>query len=317
MRYSRAVVSTLAIAASMAAIGRASSPPQTPPLDASTPLESRITGTPAEVLKLFADGGEPAPTPHALTPDETKSLAAAFASLPPLHQRVLRERLQSISFLDGMPNTALTSPVNPGEPVTRYHWTIRAGVLHQTVSEWLTAKEATLFEATPVSTGRVAVEAGTRDAMLYVLLHEGTHVVDGALGLTPPMPRDGAPAPPASTPFTAGVWRERLIAEAPYRDALLEQVAFRQGGRPLRRDQARDLCAALRRTPFVSVYASTNWYDDLAETLAVYHLTEKLHEPFRIVVGDGERRSLVYEPAKAERVRARFAQLARFYEGGR
>ena len=37
------------------------------------------------------------------------------------------------------------APDNPGEAGTRYHWTIRASVLHENVSQWLTAKERTLF----------------------------------------------------------------------------------------------------------------------------------------------------------------------------
>jgi hypothetical protein len=281
--------------------------------DATTPLESRITDTPASVLKMFADAGEPAPTPHVLTADERRTLAAAFAALPPLHRTILLERLQSLSFLDGMPNTALTSPVNPGELVTRYHWTIRAGVLHETVSDWLTAKERTLFgtEASPLT---VSVEAGTMDAILYVLLHEGAHVVDGALGLTPAMPRGGSETPGRSTPFTAGVWTDRLVPVAAYRDPLIEQVTFRRGGKPLRLDQARPLYVALQRTPFVSVYASTNWYDDLAETLSVYHLTARLKQPFRIVVRDGGREVFACEPAKSALVRRRFDQLSRFYE---
>jgi hypothetical protein len=285
-------------------------------VDATTPLESRITDTPASVLKMFADAGEPAPTPHLLTADEQRTLAAAFAALPPLHRRMLRERLHSLSFLDGMPNTALTSPVNPGEAVTLYHWTIRAGVLHEHVSDWLTAKERTLFsaDASPLS---VSVEAGTMDAILYVLLHEGTHVVDGALGLTPAMPRGGSETPGRSTPFTAGVWSDRLVPVAAYRDALLEQLTFRRGGKPLRLDQARPLYLALQRTPFVSAYASTNWYDDLAETLSVYHLTERLKQPFRIVVRDAGHEVFAYEPAKSEAVRLRFAQLSKFYETDR
>jgi hypothetical protein len=109
------------------------------------PLESRIGDTPRSVLKMLADAGEQPPTTHRLTTEEQRALAAAFGALPPLHRRVLAERLASISFLDGIPNTALTTPVNPGGAGTRYHWTIRASVLHENVSQWLTAKERTLF----------------------------------------------------------------------------------------------------------------------------------------------------------------------------
>ena len=60
-----------------------------------------------------------APTAHALTAVERHKLSAAFAALPPLHRRVLGERLRSVSFLDGMPNTALTCWRNVGSCVWR------------------------------------------------------------------------------------------------------------------------------------------------------------------------------------------------------
>ena len=284
---------------------------QVPPA-AHKPLELRISDTPHSVLKMFADAGEPTPTTHALTPGEQGTLAAAFGALPPLHRRVLADRLASISFLNGMPNTALTSPVNPTETETRYHWTIRAGVLHENVSEWLTAKERTLF-IDGSSMERVSIEAGKLDAILYVLLHEGAHIVDATLGLTPRIPREGGRQPVPPTPFTDGVWRERFIAASPYRNMLLEQVAYRAGGKPLPIERARSMYDALKRTPFVSVYATTNWHDDLAETLSVYHLTERLHQPFRMVIRHGAAETFAYEPAKSSLVRRRFDQLARFY----
>lgn len=282
------------------------------PAEPVKPLESRIGDTPPSVLKMLADAGERPTTTHRLTIEEQRTLAAAFGALPPLHRRVLTERLMSISFLDGMPNTALTSTVNPGEAATRYHWTIRAGVLHENVSQWLTAKERTLFTAGG-STEQVAIEAGKLDAILYVLLHEGAHVVDATLELTPRMPREGGTEPMPPTPFTDGIWRERFVATSPYRNALLERVTYRAGGKPLPMQRARPMYEALRRTPFVSVYASTNWHDDLAETLSVYHLTERLGQPFRIVIRDGASETFAYEPATSALVRRRFGQLAPFY----
>ena len=79
-------------------------------------LESRVKDAPAAVLKMFEKAGEPAPTAHALTTAERRKLSAGFAALPPLHRRILGERLQGVSFLDGMPNTALPRPSTPTSP---------------------------------------------------------------------------------------------------------------------------------------------------------------------------------------------------------
>jgi hypothetical protein len=283
--------------------------------DPGAPLASRVGPTPKAVLRMFDElGGDP-PTPHDLTEAERRELTAAFEALPPLHRRVLRERLRTVSFLDGMPNTALTSTVDPDGPYPLFDITIRAGILDEDVSEWLTWKERTCFEAGG-STRSVTVEAGGLDALLYVLLHEATHVVDSSLGFTPSTAPDAAPAAevPADA-FISGVWTDRTTPSPCYRDPLLEGIRYRAGGSLLPIDRAEDLYGALRRTPFASLYGSSNWHDDLAEAVAHYHLTEALGQPYRIIVRDGDAEVFSYEPMTSDLVRSRFSLLAPFYEG--
>ncbi len=248
---------------------------------------------------------------------ERRKLSSAFAALPPLHRRILDERLRTVSFLDGMPNTALTSTVNPSEPYRLFDITIRAGVFGEDVSGFLTQKERTCFD-TAGSSLNVSIEAGTLDAIIYVILHEATHVVDSSLQITAAnRPGDQlADESPASS-FTEGVWSERTIIAPRYRDPLLERVKFRAGGEMLPIDRAEAIYAALRRTPFVSLYGSSNWHDDVAEAVTWYHLTERLEEPSRIVIRDAGKETFAYEPMKSDIVRNRFDQMDRFYEDGR
>jgi hypothetical protein len=287
-----------------------------PGLDAASPLESRVTVTPAAVLKMFKEAGDGVPTAHVLTATERRKLAAGFAALPPLHRRVLAERLRGVSFLDGMPNTALTSTVNPDDPYRLCHITIRAGILRENVSEWMTWEERTCYDAanSPLS---VSVDAGKLDAIIYVLLHEATHIVDSCLQITPAARSDGQPARkrPAGG-FTDGVWSEATTHSVQYRDPLLERVRFRAGGQVLAIDQAESVYRALRRTPFVSLYGSSNWSDDLAEYVALYHLTEVLKQPYRIVIRKRDEEMFDYEPMKSDIVRGRVSHMKRFYEVG-
>ena len=282
-------------------------------LDPATPLASRVGKTPEKVFKMFEEARMAVPRPHALTDTERRSLAEALAVLPPLHRRILQERLRSLSFLDGMPNTALMSVVNFEEPYRLYDITIRAGVLHQDVSEWLTEKERTCFDAkgSPLS---VSIEAGTRDAILFVLLHEGTHIVDNCLRITPAVRLDGQPVDAHLTPFTEAIWTGRTTAAPRYRDPLRERVRFYAGGQVLPIDKAEAVYASLSRTPFVSLYGSSNWYDDLAEYVAVYHLTEKLGQPFRIVLRKDGKEVFAHEPMKSDLVRGRIGQMRQFYD---
>jgi hypothetical protein len=181
--------------------------------DPSRALESRIGEPPPVVLKQFKDAGF-TPTAHVLTAVERQKVINAFAALPPLNQRILRERLRSVSFLDGMPNTALTSPVSPDDPYKLFDITIRAGILNQDISEFLTQKERTCFE-TANSSLNVSIQGGTLDAIVYVLLHESTHIVDGTLHITPEIGRGDGPDRSSAASFTKDVWSGRTTHALP------------------------------------------------------------------------------------------------------
>jgi hypothetical protein len=274
-------------------------------LDPTSSLESRVRETPASVMEMFAEPGAAAPTPHVFTPAERRQLSAALDALPPLHRRVLSERLRSLSFLDGMPNTALTSTVNPDGDYRLFDITFRAGVFRQNLSEWLTEKERTCFDAAG-SALNVSIEAGTLPAVVYALIHEATHVVDASLRITPAPSATGQPAAdPGTSAFTRGVWADSATPVARYRDPLLESVRFRSGGRVLPIGDARAVYEALSRTPFATLYGSRNWSDDLAEYVALYELTRTLDQPYLIVIRKGTEKVFTYEPMKSSLVLGR------------
>jgi len=283
-------------------------------LDQSSSFESRVKPPPATTIKMFEDLGQTPPTAHALTEIEQRKLSAAFATLLPLHQRILRERLRSVSFLDaGGPGTAITSPVNQRDVYKLFDITIRAAIFRQNASEWLTEKESGYYDAAKSSL-RISIEAGKLDAIVFVLLHEATHITDSCLGITPPIRSDDKSVSGGiNTPFTEGVWSERTLPVPLYRDPLRERLRFRANGEILSVDHANSIYSFLSKTPFVSLYSSSNWSDDLAEYVAVFHWTEILKQPYKIVLSKKNKNVFVYEPMKSNLVRKRVGQINRFY----
>lgn len=281
-------------------------------LDPSRPLLKRIARTPDKVIKMFRDAGM-SPTEHQLTNEEEIIVASAISALPPLHQRVLKQHLKSISFLDNMPNTALTSTITTDGSVNLYHITFRAGILHQNITEWVNEKEATCFSGGD-STISVSIRAGLLKALTYVLLHEGTHVVDGSMHL---ISLDSVAGKPHMNDFTRefskGIWSDINILQWPVKDSLVFKSRFRPGGRRYLYTEASPVYAGLVRTPFVSLYSTASWHEDLAELLTIYHLTEIYKQPFRIII-KRPGKVQVFEPMKSAFVQKRLKLLHRFYE---
>jgi hypothetical protein len=269
----------------------------------------RIKAAPESVFKSFREAGMK-PVNHKLTPAEKEKVNNAFKLLPPLHQRILKNHLQSISFMDNMPNTALTSPVDTSGATKMFNITFRASLLDESISQWATWKENTCFRQQADSNYNVRVEAGNMDGIIYVLMHEATHIIDVVTNITPHETETDVAAKP--TAFTKDVWRLMNVPAETYMDSLLEQTRFRSG-KPVPVSLAADVYNQLSKTPFPSLYAMAAWSEDIAELATIYHLTTKLKQPFYIVVTKNNVELARFEPMKNVLVRQRLDQLAAFY----
>lgn len=275
-----------------------------------TALTERTQISPESIFKKFRDAGMN-PTNHELTAIEKEKLNKAFSVLPPLHQKILKKHLHSISFMDNMPNTALTSPVQSSDSVKMYNITFRAEILHQTISDWTTWKENTYYVKSANNEYQISIDAGSLDAIVYILLHEATHVVDGVLNLTPHL--DEKDVWIGSKAFTQNVWDNYNKPSENVINSLLETTFFRSG-KPLAISKAPDVYKALQKTPYVSLYGTASWFEDLAETLTIYHLTTKMNQPYKVLVTKNGVPVSSYEPAKNRNVKKRQNYLDIFYK---
>lgn len=276
-----------------------------------TEADLRIAATPEKVMLSFKEAGMD-PTVHSLTSEELQKVERAFLILPPLHQTILQKHLKSISFLDGMPNTALTSPVESEDSLAQFNITFRAGILQETVTEWLNKKEATCFKIDANDSLSVWLDGGELDAIQYIFLHEATHVVDAVLALTPKVAQ--VSDIPVHTDFTAGIWSFMNKPSATYLFPVLEGTRFRSG-KVVSRNEIAAIYDALDHTPFVSLYGMASWHEDIAEFLTVYHLTQKLNQPFRIIIKKGDQTIHTYEPIHKQLAKERFKYMDVFYRG--
>jgi hypothetical protein len=284
---------------------------QPSPSNFTKPLSSRVQATPDVILQKFKEAGM-SPTPHQLTPAEQKILDLAMAALPPLQKKVLTAHLQGISFLDNMPNTALTSIIDPKAKTLLYHITIRAAILSQTVSQWLTEKENSCYKQDNQDIV-IRIDAGQLSALTYVLLHESTHVVDGSLGLLDNHELKDPHTALFIKHFTSGTWLNRTRFAFSPCDSMLLANHFRKWENLLSKGAAVMGYRCLEESPFVSIYSTSSWSEDLAEYVAVYHFTQKLKQPFKLTVTAGGKEVFSYHPFTTAASRRRMALMSFFY----
>ena len=260
-------------------------------------LVNRVAPPEQDVLDRFVAAGMRDVRHHDLTPTERLRIGKALASLPALHRTVLEQRLRRLSFVDGIPGlgSALFSPVAGTD---QFDITLRASLLDESLGEFLTVKERRLFEAD--GSGLVLTVDGTgTDALTFVLLHETSHAVDRAMGLTAQR----------SSPFVDGIWHDERTLSAPLASSPAAGTAFRDGNKiPMSRAKA--VYDALERTPFVSLYATAAAPEDFAELVAWYHISTVHGGRLTITLRDGDGNQVSrHVPLESPAVRARMVHV--------
>lgn len=296
-------------------------PPDPRPAEGNTPVPQRIFSFRDLTRQPVGPLRGPEPRPHALTEVERLKWKAAIELLPPRQWRVLTKRLRSVNFLDNMPVGGMVLPAESSGPDPLYDIAISAAVLAKTASEWLTEKERSIFrgENSPMT---VKVNAGPNlEAIAYVLLHEATHVVDQCERIT-----EGPPTPlsrslfgfmtegPPTHPFLAGIWTNRWKPQSRYLDARRNRIQFYEVAGAISANEILLAYWSLAETPFVSLYSARNAMEDLAEYATVFHLTEVMHQPFRIEIFMKGVKIQEYEPMRSRLARSRIETMKHFYE---
>lgn len=261
-------------------------------------LAGRVAPPENEVIAIFEQAGMREIRPHVLTPAERIRIDAALAALPSLHRGILEKKLRRLSFVDGIPGhgTGLTSKVGDSG---QFDITLRASLLAESLGDFLSTKERRLFGAD--GSGRiVTVEASGMDALGYVLLHEASHVVDSALGLST------APG----SPFVSGIWEDRTVLAPSLSGSPAATTPFRRAP-PVPLARADEVYDALGRTPFVSLYATAAAPEDVAE-LMTWHDIARRGGALVITLSDAAGKQIRrYEPLAFPAVKARMERVGR------
>ena len=297
----------LSSAIALVRAGSASALSSDPYQDVGTEVKELLArvGPPSKaVARDFRMAGMRDIEPHKLTDSERAHVAAALASLPTPNRRILERRLHRLSFIDGIPGegTALTSQA---AAKGLYDITIRAGVLNESLSTFLTTKEQRVF--TPDNSGiHVALRGTDIDAITYLLLHESTHVLD--FSCNPPISSQGW--------FSRNVWLgpqtmvSRLASSA-------SSTTYFHGGHPRSFREALTLYDALAQSPFVTLYATASEPEDLAELVAWRELMKQHGGNLVIEIKDSRGNTLRrFDPLSFAAVKKRFREVDKLLASG-
>jgi hypothetical protein len=284
--------------------------------NSKSPVTSRTSLPPDMVLRHLQNlDNRPDYAGYMPTRQELRGLEQAISMLPPLNRSMVNKRLLGIYFIPNFMGSGLTEWVIDERGVVYGFMVLNPLLLRLDASELLTLKERTCF-ITDDPAYSIRINAGSScSSLLYILLHESTHLADYVLHITPYV--DGE----------MNEYLERHITRTPYTDTIWKaynkpvatlsfsgRVSFYGIKKPgLKLSESLRIYQDLAHSPFASLYGSQTWAEDLAEMESFYHITEILKQPYVITVWKGRQLLLSVRPMDSPAVRRRLPAMDFFY----
>ena len=292
-------------------------------------LVSRIKTIPDITLSMWKkwDNRE-SYTSYTPTAVEILMIERYISLLPPLLKRVSKDRLVAIYFVNDFLGSGATDFVLDHHDDIYVYAIFNPDTLKTSISEWVTYRESTCFDFSDDPTGasppaRITIDCGDEyTGFMYILLHEATHIADYIDNLTPylhpGLKRWGLTKDQESTDFTSPVWQDFRKPIDRFDFDLRDKVSFYglNDGQRLQADNGLSIYRDLSQSPFVSLYGSMNWGEDLAEFVTWYHFTTVLKQPYAINIHQKDVKRQTFHPMQFPEVRRRIQHITMFYEYG-
>ncbi|OGS22302.1 MAG: hypothetical protein A2252_04895 [Elusimicrobia bacterium RIFOXYA2_FULL_39_19] len=287
--------------------------------DPNTPLVSRVKKVPDFLLESIKKmDNEDNYLPYTPTEEEMNLIKEELGALPEKYKTVLQKRLIGIYFIDNLLGNGLADWIFDQDDNVYSYIAFNPRSLKLGINELVTNKENTCF-INDDSTVKVSIDCGNElPGFVYILLHETSHLADANVNITPyvePLFSEYFGFEGKNRNFVKNVWADYRTpakkADFPYRSKIT--VYGFNNGPKIKLSNAKAVYAQFKKTPFASLYSTTNWGDDFADYFTYYHITQKLKQPYRITVKDNSG-EFVYEPMKSRLVRKRFKIVEALYK---
>jgi hypothetical protein len=280
----------------------------------NTPLIQRVKIAPPFLIKTLELMDERTYSSYQPSDAELALVQECINSLPALHQRELQIKLLGIYFVEenfmGTGYADITFDQNYQD---KYLIIINKKVLSLNLSQWLTWKENSCFIQDNTAYSLSITSDETQPGLLGILLHEASHVIDYSCRFTPFVgPGDylknlihdvNISTKKFSSPWKGIRKYNPKFATFPYQN----QLSFYglKGAPKIPLSQAVDVYKALEKTPFASLYGSTQRAEDFAEMVMFHHLCHVMGLEYKISIKKNQRELYHYHPFKNQQVRKR------------
>jgi hypothetical protein len=254
--------------------------------------------------------------PYEPTNDEKQLFLDYFNLLPRKYKQVIEKKLVAVYFIQNFIGGGMSDFLfdQNGNLYTALY--LNPDVLHTKLNDWITYRDNSTFTEDG-STVKIEVDCGNGYfGLLHTLMHEGSHIFDYHYHITPyvePVLMTISNTK-MQTPFIDGIWKDYGHPFPMYDFENRTNVSGYGLGKKLPREFAVALYTNLNKTPFSSLYGSSAWVEDFAETFTWYFLNKYLKIKYVVTIYKENREILHFSPTDNKMVMNRYDQFQSILE---
>lgn len=258
------------------------------------PADQRIAPAPPVLIDYIHKDNEQQGWTERPEPAETDStflsdVAAAIAGMPAIVKRHVEAHAVGVFLVRKLGGTAYGEMLREDARNRRGFIVLDVGSLEKTANEWATWRERSPFSDSDSIQIEASIEGSadnTRSqAIQYILLHEIGHLVGAANRQHPEWNNMENPAKYA---FSRLSWRtDKGKPKSRHDDAFTlraKVVYYKFKAASLKSGDIESVYRQFAASDFVSLYASTNMFDDFAETYAMYVHVVLQKKPWTLLI---------------------------------
>ena len=287
--------------------------------DPLTPLVARVKPAPDFVVRFWGHADKAADYASYTPTDAELGMIGEYLSKLPSHiKTVLQDRLIAIYFIENLIGSGVTDYVLDEHRNIYIVMLFNPAALKTGLSAWMTSRDRSCFIENDPDVNLEINCGKLYTGFLYSLVHESAHAADYVDSYTPYIEEQIQlikETKATRTPFTRNVWKSLYAPLAPFDFPDRRRLTFygMGGGPKINIGDACSVYGQLAETPFASLYGSTSWAEDFADTVMFYHLTQVLGQPYEIRLTKKSGHVRVFEPMESSRVRERFPVMQSLY----
>lgn len=246
---------------------------------------------------------------YILSDSEKQLFLTYFYLLPDKYQQIVNKKLVAVYFIENFLGGGMADFVYDRNGNILNVLYLNPDILNYSLSEWITIRDNASF----LDNEKVVIDVNCGDnykGLLQVLFHEVSHIYDYHYHFTPYMfelLRDQNTI--NKTVFTNNIWENNIKPIEKYN--YLSPTNFSGWGQTNKIDKllASDLIIKLSKTPFSSLYGSTGWTEDFAETFTWWYLHQYFNIEYVVKIYENNQQITEYCPTRNQLVQNRYYQF--------